>query len=1794
MRHHGMLWLAIASAGFMLSCGESDAGSSSTPSGLDPATTAPSDATAPSNGAWTDGEPLPPPLPSNDPGMREIDWTGITDDAQKLCSGSWEYDAACCGTSWKYKSCKHTPNPLTTLQRVESIPATPGSCTAAARVGECWSGCMPGYTWYSGCDPYTGECYGSYCQNSSGHTTSPWICNWSVSCGYGTTCQARAQLWKDTPEKIVNNVVTEGFPKVSLDFYSAIVPRVVSESAQLTWTAAASYTNWNVPAFEPSHDKSCTIALDNAPSTILVGRHSSCVIGGSNLDKTVAPLAVGACPTSYPAEDLRSPSECAQPMLYSTPGLTKAGIMAGATPSSLNPKPVNDSLGRYPLSCTTCEDKLFVATGNQGADAQNKYTCLQNRLDEAYATPNLLPNSSFEADTNADAIPDGYAVNNNSSAAEPATASLQAGGAQHGSKFYRLSWTIANTTTKGIWASATGIHGTGGIQGGGWRTGVWYTASWYAKASGTNVGRTMHLGWNSGPQQSAPLTNPALSTIWQRYAYRFKWDPGALVQPNAELWVTITGTGTTGTLDIDAIQVEEGQVATAYSLRSNGVPAHSDVRNRLVGHAKLVFEYKGEQLTAAQRDHVLSLYQTYPRAYEDYGKHFAPPSPTISDTEGKTEFCTRLQEPHVTQSVLESFFSNGRSVTLTCVDDMLTSVKNLPLATNDRQALIDGAREASVNLLQKTFSPVVTGSTSQARRLGIQARLWLFGRWYGQVKTGVYVTDGEWTAADKIAKDTSVLAGTLWKSLYKDDVTALAASLKTDADIAAHLSVGMAKDRELLRALLTDFTDPFNQTAPPLTNAPALYFLADGFRTMSDRLGMIAPYHDIGCRFLSCANTGKKSQTTALHEILASLHDPAALLTALSRADSLNASGTAFAPSWSGADGWRDVLGLVQSRHAAVVQSAVRDAITPSPSTYAPALVSDATNASFAPLAELSGMIKVARQRTDHFTDTGLLLRRSASGLPTGLLESKLAQVQNSVVGAQGALTQRVAEYQGTRAQTASSLIQEIQLQQTQIGMDSRLSQAALRLIELSEDDENLKVSGSIDADRFSRQGMRYSELMKTLEDGLGAQLMRDDTTYVAPATFPGQGRYTRNGGPIDGLNEVALVHPVTGHFWKVTGDKGHVVNLSVTGKWAPTCSLQALDGSFQGIPVSAGIAEAQTGPEGYEFTYSGSTFSGREVRKTRSRGWSLGASLLGSVASGGGAGPLAAAAALQATASYSMSGSRSTSSWSGSESRNTAAFQLGIRLPNTPFPEFPAGSLLAVMVPPGSSNPVPAADYDIQVVQAPATSIVFTKAADLFLVVNDAECATFGAGNLTVDTMHLVPAAEKMEQLGTAMEAVHASFREQADAVIAQGRLLPTQTSAMREEAWQGLREACACDLSPYPEAVRGFFGTWIDHEIVHIEREVELMQIGREMEHQMLDVAALRSELATLERQGRYARLLPLWSLRNLTFSNEYVRDATDNLARMVSEELYPFIHLRYQDVLTGSPVVIGLLDSGKEKLERLIDLDWQDDTLDTVAIRVKDATTALSDKLAEVINKDKASCPVENSAGCAVMVSRAVVRFPNPYRRPFYESFLPPPGKAADEARSAAVWDAINSYFTDPATARPIHVGVMYEDLFAAGTSNGSIGCKSASPVIRAMALYVVTSASNADTLNKQEVRVPTRPGRHMQFVGVGDGRVGDGIATFRFDNDDWLVPRDRVLYGEQVDAIGTFLDVRNKDRYAYSEGTSGISPFSSDAFEFAPLGVWGDPNLDATELMLVMELESRTKSGGVKGVSVCKAP
>jgi hypothetical protein len=169
-----------------------------------------------------------------------------------------------------------------------------------------------------------------------------------------------------------------------------------------------------------------------------------------------------------------------------------------------------------------------------------------NKLNIDIGGGNLCQNSSFEVDSNADGFADGCGDYNNTH--QPISYSRVAG--RRGGYAQRVEWWDGNTSTKGI-AFASPM-----------RPLKTYVLSIYARASGSNIGEHIDLYWNVYPASAVAITVPALTSDFQRYAWRLV--QGATV--DTKLYISISyGGGTVGTLDFDDLQIEEGDVLTGYS-----------------------------------------------------------------------------------------------------------------------------------------------------------------------------------------------------------------------------------------------------------------------------------------------------------------------------------------------------------------------------------------------------------------------------------------------------------------------------------------------------------------------------------------------------------------------------------------------------------------------------------------------------------------------------------------------------------------------------------------------------------------------------------------------------------------------------------------------------------------------------------------------------------------------------------------------------------------------------------------------------------------------------------------------------------------------------------------------------------------------------------------------------------------------------------------------------------------------------------------------------------------------------
>jgi hypothetical protein len=183
---------------------------------------------------------------------------------------------------------------------------------------------------------------------------------------------------------------------------------------------------------------------------------------------------------------------------------------------------------------------------------------------------NMLKNSSFDTDSNADGTADSWSVYNNSPSLEPTVLRMAPG--RTGGLAQRVSWGTGNTSTKGV--QELGVSAPAPVAG------QWYTVGFFARASGSNIGKWMGLRNNAPtPNQKLFISNPALSAAYQLYVFQVFWNVGT--SPIAECFITINNsassdadnTGTFGDLDIDDVLFVAGQYDATTLPQPNATPA---------------------------------------------------------------------------------------------------------------------------------------------------------------------------------------------------------------------------------------------------------------------------------------------------------------------------------------------------------------------------------------------------------------------------------------------------------------------------------------------------------------------------------------------------------------------------------------------------------------------------------------------------------------------------------------------------------------------------------------------------------------------------------------------------------------------------------------------------------------------------------------------------------------------------------------------------------------------------------------------------------------------------------------------------------------------------------------------------------------------------------------------------------------------------------------------------------------------------------------------------------------------
>ncbi len=1241
--------------------------------------------------------------------------------------------------------------------------------------------------------------------------------------------------------------------------------------------------------------------------------------------------------------------------------------------------------------------------------------------------------------------------------------------------------------------------------------------------------------------------------------------------------------------------------------------ARQALRDITVKKLKLLLELKGHEISDPSAiDFIFGLYTAHPDAQSTCGENWSPPGARHAPLDASLQACQRA----LVYPSTDELNASAAKVRDYCVD--AGQAVALPSSDPDRAAYLTKFTEVMLPYLTKVQSVELAAVGDAAVNTELQKRLQIVGKWYG------YVRDGYYSNPPDIWSDVSRVVAATWKGAYRTEYKRLEAvgsvpppGGATSADLKLFGVASLARDREMLRALFSDYTNG----EPPLTTVPALLFIADALKAIEERLGAISPYHDFACSYMRCENGLQKTEMYEMYRLIANLDDADSFSAALAEAKAAHLTDSRlFSSNWTNA--YAPLWTKIDSGLAKVVPSAVLDLGFPEP--YEPAMVREYSPRVLAPLAGFASVLREARTRADNYLGVGQFASRPRS-LPTAVLSSQLAVGEANFRDAAASLASAIQVYRSEQAGHVRDLIGQIANGQEAADLQTRKQELENRLEDLHNDLRGVNTAARMDEHRFADVGSRLEALTTSLRD------VNIGSTPIGPISFRGRdGRFAAlNVGDIRSVAKMDVPaapvppgSPALPEGVVVRVQPGAVLVFRPTGTYQPTCALTDPNRCL-GVPTGrllvtdvnpeydfddrrlkapgwidfkplCGMGDqlhsVESGSMGFTWSMAGSAQTAGMVNETFTVENEF------SVKSCGGGGFMIGSA--EVCGRYSESRSDSETDQKRWDSTFSASFSQGLRLDNTPFPQYPVGAVLAVLVKPDGYR-VPEEVIDIAVVQQPEGSIAVSKEADLYLVVNDRQCTTAATDKeLGVSITWMKPASDVARQIASAMERIGGHFDEFEAEIIDQGQLLSTQASDLKSYAWNTLETECGhCHPAALPSLLRGFFESWVEKEIRGIERAVLRRALQRQIRDAALQETAIVQDLDAYAQKGRYVDLLPRLSIRNLEYENKRLADALANLL-VQSAIVAPTVYLWYPEVLQ-EPI---------QRTRGLLALDWVSVELGgSNSASSPDPTTlagAVNLAVTEILGKLAAA---HGETGNTVIMP-VVVRFPNPRHATQHGPVPPPPVPAGvqDPIRLYQIWDALvagRHAWSTGAVGPQIVFDLRPTDIYDSGPADGKLHCSIMSPTIRRMAFYLATRSESKGVWNGQGGTHPAGTvSSYMTFAGPF------GLELFDFRNADFReTPQFKPYFGLQSDWWHTYTEYKTRDADLLALSAMGVSPFA--LFKINSLGYYGDPAwrpdvdpnpflysepLDdrTTEFFVVMEVEGRRYGPWVTGVPSCE--
>jgi hypothetical protein len=534
----------------------------------------------------------------------------------------------------------------------------------------------------------------------------------------------------------------------------------------------------------------------------------------------------------------------------------------------------------------------------------------------------------------------------------------------------------------------------------------------------------------------------------------------------------------------------------------------------------------------------------------------------------------------------------------------------------------------------------------------------------------------------------------------------------------------------------------------------------------------------------------------------------------------------------------------------------------------------------------------------------------------------------------------------------------------------------------------------------------------------------------------------------------------------------------------------------------------------------------------------------------------------------------------SGDEGKVSATFTAGIRLTTTPYPEAPAGSLVAVITRAGASDTAsdpPALDIRVvqedDVIVAAMPPALAGSANDgqlvVHLVVNDRTTKDDGSAcplntsALQVAMTRSTPLGNVNDpqsvaaQLGKAMGDTLAAIETQAPLIIAAEELNSTEESALRADGWARLEQALqrsGIGVSGLPLELHQLFDAFLERELASLGRRAERLALQQQLMQVALQLDAITTQQRFSADQDSLLLLIPRWRLRDL--SGIRLSGSANALSEALTSYAAPIFELRDPAGATNFRAQVA---SSTSQITTGLDITGPYEAS-------VDSLTSFARSVVNTLGGAQFELPASQRRTIIVAIPRPGANWAGPWQ-------------TVSAVTAKAFWESVaDAHGTLSSTAT---VTLSPSDIYSSAGGASRLSCMDLAPVVRHVGLYFDTNGNNAvlGALG-MEVRGTAAITASVIFP------VARPLVSFEPGDPAGVPIRPRALNGNTVNVLGDGQGNVNFGAWPDDLGAgAGISPFTSFQLNmqvFAPPATQDVQSVltQTTALFFVFDVERQT--------------